>query len=235
MVLFDNLKRFYHIQSRKEQVSISEKPRPGATLPSDAYGCSTNKRREKGKDAMKRGAVFCMLFSGDWSRPGAAGKWTGKRMGVSDNKSSASTSATDSNGRVKRLGNGLTQYTIWSTAQDGTGDSSGQTINMGETYILCPHLRYVGWISECVRRYGTWRRLDSQSSGSGTAGSICGREPGLQRYLFRSVAVLEPKQNMKVEQHGNEHGQTWYQQVTINFLQRGLKIFIGQQQADVKR
>lgn len=91
------------------------------------------------------------LFTGDWSRTGASGKWTGKRISVPDKGESAPKSTTESKGRVRRLGDGLTQYTIWSTAQDGTGDSSGQTINMGKhTYCALTYVMSGGFQSACA-------------------------------------------------------------------------------------
>ncbi len=89
-----------------------------------------------------------LRFDGNYSRTGSKGTWWGKRI---SSLPSSSSQSTGSKGRVKHLGNGLTQYTIWSTAQDGTGDSSGQTINMGEhTYCALTYVMSGGFQSACA-------------------------------------------------------------------------------------
>ena len=48
------------------------------------------------------------------------------------------------------------------------------------------------------------------------------------------MAGLYSDQNVEIEKRGDKHGQAWYQQVPIDLVQGGFKIFIGEQQADVK-
>ena len=87
-------------------------------------------------------------FDGNYSRTGSSGTWWGKRRSSLPEDSSQTT---DSKGRIRRLGDGLTQYTIWSTAQDGSGDSSGQTINMGKhTYCALTYVMSGGFQSACA-------------------------------------------------------------------------------------
>jgi len=100
-------------------------------------------------------------FAGEWSRSGANGKWSGKRVGAPVNGGSSSSDLDDPQGsdepapnqltRVLPLRDGLTQYTIWSVDQDGNGDSSAQVLNMGpHTYCALTYVMSGGFNSACA-------------------------------------------------------------------------------------
>jgi hypothetical protein len=97
-------------------------------------------------------------YAGNWSRAGASGDWSGRRIGSAGNREDAnakeaeSTQSTHkSTGKVEKLGNGLTRYTIWSTAQDKPGSSDGQRLRMGvHKYCGLSYVMSGGFNSACA-------------------------------------------------------------------------------------
>lgn len=90
-----------------------------------------------------------MRCSGNASET-CGGSWANSVYELASFSKPTTKSTTDSKGRVRHLGKGLTQYTIWSSGQDGNGDSSGQTINMGEhTYCALTYVMSGGFQSAC--------------------------------------------------------------------------------------
>jgi len=101
-----------------------------------------------------------MSFTGKWSRSGASGAWSGRKVvegeppggSSTDNDSPGSDDSGDNpTKRVLDLGDGLTQYTIWSADQDAPGGPSGQQLIMGRhTYCALTYVMSGGFNSACA-------------------------------------------------------------------------------------
>ena len=97
-------------------------------------------------------------YTGSWSRTGKSGSWNGKRLTPLENSESTDNNQTDSKkntnkstGKVTKLGNGLTRYTIWSTAQDKPGSGEFQRMTMGvHKYCGLSYVMSGGFNSACT-------------------------------------------------------------------------------------